>query len=185
MKPQELKQQFVELRAGGQSYSKIAEALHISKATCTAWEKELKADITRLKQEALNELYTSYGMAKEARIRRIGDTLRRIDSALQEADLSTIAPEKLLDYKLKYSQALREEFTGTSAPPAFEGGITPEELKAAFADVYERVRRGDITADQAGQELKALAAMLTTYEAVDTKGQIEALDAIISGRRAV
>lgn len=184
MKPQEIKLEFVRLRAEGQSYDKIAEALHISKATCTAWERELKADITRLQQEGLNELYHSYGMAKEARIRRIGDTLRRLDEALQEVDLSTIAPEKLLDFKLKYSQALKDEFTGLTPPPAFEQGGTPEEVQAAFTDIYARVRRGDITAEQAGQELKALTSLLQAYEAVETKERVDAIDAMISGRRA-
>lgn len=184
MKPQETKLEFVRLRAEGQSYDKIAEALHISKATCTAWERELKADITRLQQEGLNELYTSYGMAKEARIRRIGDTLQRIDTALEEADLTTVAPERLLDFKLKYTQALREEFTGLTPPPAMEAGGTPEEVQAAFTDIYTRVRRGDITADQAAQEAKTLSAILTAYQAVETKERVDAIDAIINGRRA-
>lgn len=184
MKPQETKLEFVRLRAEGQSYDKIAESLHISKATCTAWERELKADITRLQQEGLNELYTSYGMAKEARIRRIGDTLQRIDTALEEADLTTVAPERLLDFKLKYTQALREEFTGLTPPPAMEAGGTPEEVQAAFTDIYTRVRRGDITADQAAQEAKTLSAILTAYQAVETKERVDAIDAIINGRRA-
>ena len=42
MKPQETKTEFIKLRAEGKSYSYIAEALHISKSTCTAWETELK-----------------------------------------------------------------------------------------------------------------------------------------------
>lgn len=172
------------MRAEGQSYGKIAEALHISKATCTAWEREMKAEITRLQQEKLNELYSSYGMTKEARIRRIGETLRRIDAALQEADLSAIAPERLLDFKLKYSQALREEFTGTTQPPEFANGGTPEEVQAAFTDIYTRVRRGDITADQAGEELKALASMLKAYQAIELDERIDAIDTIINGRRA-
>lgn len=184
MKPQETKLEFVRLRAEGQSYDKIAEALHISKATCTAWERELKSDIARLQQEGLNELYTSYGMAKEARIRRIGDTLQRIDTALEEADLTTVAPERLLDFKLKYTQALREEFTGLTPPPAMEAGGTPEEVQAAFTDIYTRVRRGDITADQAAQEAKTLSAILTAYQAVETKERVDAIDAIINGRRA-
>lgn len=184
MKPQEMKRDFIRLRAEGQSYEKIAEALHISKATCTAWEREFKADITRLQQDALNELYTSYGMAKEARIRRIGDTLQRLEDALQAVDLTEIAPEKLLDFKLKYAQTLKEEFTGLTPPPVLEDGGTPDELQAAFTDIYARVRRGDITAEQAGQELKALAAILTAYQAVETKERVDAIDAIINGRRA-
>lgn len=184
MKPQEMKLDFIRMRAEGQSYEKIAQALHISKATCTAWEREMKADIAKLQQEGLNELYTAYGMAKEARIRRIGDTLQRIDTALGEADFTTVAPERLLDLKLKYQQALRDEFTGLTPPPPMENGGTPEELQAAFADIYARVRKGDITPEQAGQELKALTSILTAYQAVETKERIDAIDAMISGRRA-
>lgn len=184
MKPQEMRREFIRFRAEGQSYERIAEALHISKATCTAWERELKAEISRLQQEGLNELYTSYGMAKEARIRRIGDTLRRLDEALEEVDLTAIAPEKLLDYKLKYAQTLKEEFTGLTPPPMLDDGGTPEAIQSAFTDIYARVRRGDITAEQAGQEAKALSALLTAYQAVETKERVDAIDAIINGRRA-
>lgn len=184
MKPQEQKTEFVRLRAEGRSYSYIADTLHISKSTCSSWERELKTDISRLRQEGLNELYNAYGMAKEARIRRIGDTLRRIDDALREVDLTAIAPEKLLDFKLKYAQALKEEFTGLTPPPAMDNGGTPEELQAAFTDIYARVRRGDITPEQAGQELKALTPLFTAYQAVKDKESIDAIDAIISGRRA-
>lgn len=185
MKPQEMKLEFVRLRADGQSYDKIAKALHISKATCSAWEREFKADISRLQQEGLNELYQSYGMAKEARIRRIGGTLQQIETALQSADLSTMPPERLLDFKLKYAQALKEEFTGLTQPPTFTGRGEPKEVQAAFMDIYERVRRGDITAEQAGQELKALTSLLQAYEAVETKERIDAIDTMISGRRAL
>ena len=59
MKPNELKQQFIEARADGKSYSTIAGELHISKSTCTAWERELKDQIDALKKEQLNALCVS------------------------------------------------------------------------------------------------------------------------------
>ena len=183
MKPQDMKLDFIRMRAEGLSYDKIAEQLHISKATCNAWEKELKAEIGQLQQEALNGLYTSYGMAKEARIRRIGDTLRRVDEALASADLSEIAPEKLLDFKLKYSQALKEEFTGLTPPPDFQNGGTPEEIQAAFTDIYQRARRGDITGEQAGEEIKALTSILQAWQAVQAKERLDAIDAMLGGRK--
>ena len=48
MKPQEIKKEYVRLRAEGKSYSVIAEQLHISKSTCTKWERELSAQINEL-----------------------------------------------------------------------------------------------------------------------------------------
>ena len=65
-----------------------------------------------------------------------------------------------------------------------DNGGTPEELQAAFADIYARVRTGDITPEQAGQELKALSSLLTAYQAVETKERIDAIDSMINGRRA-
>ncbi len=83
MKPQEIKQEYVRLRAEGNSYSAICDQLHISKSTCTKWEKALASQIDELKRAELAELCESYSMTKEARIRRLGDTLEKINSALE------------------------------------------------------------------------------------------------------
>ena len=53
MKPAELKQEYIKLRAEGRAYSYIADKLHISKSTCTKWEKELEADIAQANRESL------------------------------------------------------------------------------------------------------------------------------------
>lgn len=102
MKPQEQKTEFIRLRAEGRSYSYIADTLHISKSTCSSWERELQDAIAELKQEQLNELYNSYAMTKEARVKKLGETLNGINEALDAVDLKEIPAEKLLDFKLKY-----------------------------------------------------------------------------------
>lgn len=71
MKTTEKKLEYVKLRASGKSFSTIASELSISKSTCSNWEKELKSQIESLKQEGLEELYTSYKMTKEARIEKL------------------------------------------------------------------------------------------------------------------
>lgn len=184
MKPQEMKTEFIRLRAEGKSYSAIADTLSISKSTCTAWERELKGEITQLKQEQLNELYSAYMMVKESRIKRLGDTLQGIEDALAEADLTQIAPEKLLDFKLKYTQALKEEYTGKGTPFTFDNGVSPGEIVSALGDLYARIRAGDVSAEQAGLEGRALDALLSASNASDVKERVDALDVIISGRGA-
>ena len=104
------KNDFILLRAEGRSYSFITQKLAISKTTCIKWNKELEEKILEQKQDNLNNLYKSYNLTKEARIERLGTTLKKIDSALENVDYSTIAPEKLLDFKLKYTQALKDEY---------------------------------------------------------------------------
>ena len=110
MKTTEIKNKFIALRAEGKSYADICKELCIAKATCSAWEKEFKAQIAELKQDQLDELINSYYMTQEARIKRLGDTLNQINDTLSTSDLSKLPPDKLLDFKLKYTMALKEEF---------------------------------------------------------------------------
>ena len=183
MKPQKQKTEFIMLRAEGKSYSAIAEQLHISKSTCTAWERELKDNIAELKQEQLEELYNSYFMTKEARIRKLGDTLENINTALEGVDLSTVAPEKLLDYKLKYMEALKEEYTGNTQVYRFCDEVRPQDIVAALRDLLNRVRAGDITPEQANRESSVIVNLLRAYDIVEVKAKLDALEAIMGGRR--
>jgi hypothetical protein len=171
------------LRAEGKSYSAIAEQLHISKSTCTAWERELKDNIAELKQEQLEELYNSYFMTKEARIRKLGDTLENINTALEGVDLSTVAPEKLLDYKLKYMEALKEEYTGNTQVYRFCDEVRPQDIVAALRDLLNRVRAGDITPEQANRESSVIVNLLRAYDVVEVKAKLDTLEAIMGGRR--
>lgn len=161
MKKQEQKTEFIRLRAEGRSLRAIAEEIGVSKSTLSEWEKELRAEVDRLRAENLEELYSSYGMAKEARIRRIGETLRRIDTALDAVDLSALSPEKLLDYKLKYQAALKEEYkTGAGADVSGEAGDTLEALRS----LYRRASAGDTSLPEAKIELAILDHVVDGYE---------------------
>lgn len=183
MKPQEQKAEFIRLRAEGKSYTAIADTLHISKSTCTAWERELRAAIAELKQEQLNELYTSYFMTKEARIKKLGDTLDGIDTALAGADLSQMPPEKLLEYKLKYTEALKGEYTGSGTPYQFTADkVEPQNIVTALADLLNRVRAGEVSPEQANRESTVIANLLRAYDTVEVKAKLDALEAVIGGR---
>lgn len=183
MKPQEQKTEFIKFRAEGKSYSVIADTLHISKSTCTAWERELKDAITELKQEQLNELYNSYYMTKEARIKKLGDTLDNINTALDGADLSQIPPEKLLEYKLKYTEALKGEYIGGGTPYQFKADkIKPKDIVTALGDLLNRVRAGEVTPEQANRESSVIANLLKAYDTVEVKEKLNALESVIDSR---
>ncbi len=182
MKPQEQKTEFIRLRAEGRSYSYIADTLHISKSTCSSWEKELQDAIAELKQEQLNELYSSYYMTKEARIKKLGETLNRINEALEAVDLSEIPAEKLLDFELKYTEALKEEYTGTGKPYSFSEKIEPKEIVEALGDLLERIRAGEVTAEQASRESTVIANLLKAYDTVEVKAKLDALESLIGSR---
>lgn len=183
MKPQELKNEYIRLRAEGRSYDYIAKELHISKSTCSKWEKTLEAEIAQIKKDELNALYDSYHMKKEDHIKKLGDTLEKVEDALEKADLTEVAPEKLLDYKLKYTDALHKEYTGTE--PAFKLGdtIDPTDIVRALGDLLNRVRAGEVTMEQANKESMIISNLLKAYETVEVKAKLDQLEALVGGYR--
>ena len=167
MKSLETKQEFIRRRANRESYATIADALNISKSTCSAWESELSAEIALQRQDNLNALYSAYGMTKAARIERLGQTLKRIDDALSEVDLTTLPPEKLLELKLKYAAAMKDEYTGAAEAlplPADRG--TDEGVYYATADLFQRLRDGEITEQHAKAELQTTQAMSKAHNSL-------------------
>lgn len=180
MKPTEVKLQYVKLRAEGKSYSFIVEALNISKSTCSKWERELADEIDELKRAELTELYESYGMSKEARIRTLGGILGKIDKALEQADFSEIDTAKLLDYKLKYMEALKGEAVGKRL--ANPSGLQAGDILAAVTDLLNRTRDGEITIDQAQRESLILGNLLKAYDATEIKAKLDGIEAVIGSR---
>lgn len=109
----ELKAQFIELRAKGLSYAKIAKRLKLSRNTLASWSQELEAEIASLKAMELESLQEQYFLLKEGRIRLLGETLKALQQELQKRDLSSVATDKLLDMWLKVFQELKEEQVDT------------------------------------------------------------------------
>lgn len=183
MKPAETRAEFIKLRAEGKSYSFIGEKLSISKDTCHRWEQELSEAIAELKREQMEELYTAYKMTKEARIRRLGDTLENIDTALSQVDLRTVPPEKLLDFKLKYTEALRGEYTGSQRVLKLGDSTDASVIVKALSDLLERVRSGDVTTEQAQKESAVLAQLIKAYDMVELRAKLETLEGILESRK--
>lgn len=107
----ELQGQFVELRAKGYSYSKIAKRLRISKGTLANWNQELEAEIASLKAMELEALQEQYYLLKEGRIRLLGEQVKAIRQELGKRSFSDVPTDKLLDLLLRYQDKLKEEFT--------------------------------------------------------------------------
>lgn len=176
------KTEFIRLRAEGKSYGYIAKELGMSKDTCSRWERELSEKIAELKSQNLDELYESFYMTKEARVKKLGNTLSRIDNALEQADLSEMEPKELLDYKLKYTDALKKEYIPTVQGQPLKEGFNSEDIMNAVADLLNRVRNGDVTAEQANRESLVLSNLLKAYDSVIVQQKLDALEAVVQGR---
>lgn len=181
MKSTAVKGEFIQRRAEGQSYDTIAQALKISKSTCSAWEAELGAQIALRKQQELNDLYNQYGLVKTARIKRLGDTLAKIDEAIEAVDLTQIPPEKLLRLKLEYARELRDEYKGSAeALLPDEGSATDSNVYFVLVNIYNRLSSGEISVQQAKVELEALQQLKGAFDRAtsedlfaDLKGHVD------------
>ena len=172
--------EFIKLRAKGLSLRQCGEALGTNKDTCNKWDRELKAQIAKHKSERLQDVYTEYGMYKEARIKALGTALNNIDTELSSRDLSDVSTDKLLDYKLKYTTALSEEYVPI-APQTDEGReLDAKEIIRRLDDLYTRVRSGETTKDQASTELVVLGGMLRAYDTTELEEKMDKLRRAIS-----
>jgi hypothetical protein len=109
MKDQETKEKFVELRAKGLSFDRIAAELETSKQTLINWAKEFENEISNLKKVELEALQEKYYMLKSQRIELFGEKLKAIKGELDKRNLSDIPTDKLFDLFMKCFHQLNEE----------------------------------------------------------------------------
>ena len=103
------KERFIELRAKGWSFDKIAKETGKAKQTLIDWSKELQDEIANLKAMELEALYQSYYLLKENRLQTFGTMLTRIKEEVERRDLSDVPTDKLLELLLKYNSQVKEE----------------------------------------------------------------------------
>ena len=103
------KQRFIDLRAKGWSFDKIAKELGKAKQTLIDWSKELQDEIANCKASELESLYESYYLLRENRLQTFGAMLAKIKEEALKRDLSDVPTDKLLDLLLKYNNQVKDE----------------------------------------------------------------------------
>jgi transcriptional regulator len=105
----ETKERFIELRAKGWSFDKIAKELGKAKQTLIDWSKELQDEIANRKALELEALYESYYLLKEAKIKKYGAILSKITNELESRDFNKVPTGRLLELYLLYFERLSQE----------------------------------------------------------------------------
>ena len=103
------KERFIELRAKGWSFDKIAKEMGKAKQTLIDWSKELQDEIANLKALELETVYEKYHLLKENRLQIFGEILIKIKKEVDNRDLSKVPTDKLLELFLKYNSQIKEE----------------------------------------------------------------------------
>ena len=110
MKDQETKDKFVELKARGLSFARIAEELGVSKQTLITWSKEFEQEIAHLRAIELDALYDRFYLSKEKTIELFGERLKSIKEELEKRDLKELSTKELLALVPRYYSILKESY---------------------------------------------------------------------------
>ena len=177
------KSQFVQLRAKGLSYAKIAKELKVSTSTLTNWNQELHEEIAEAKAMELEALQEEYFMLKEGRIRLLGGQLKTIQEEISGRDLSKVSTEKLMELQLRYFGELKTEHVATAMENKTGIKLDSKEIAEQLQVVLERYKAGEIDESQAKLEQAMLQSMLRAIEQTELATKLERLEAIVQSRR--
>jgi hypothetical protein len=188
----EVKAQFIKMRAKGLSIRATAKTLKLSPQTLSNWQAELEEEIAGLKAIELESLYEQYHLLKEHRIQILGSQLQNIKDELSKRDLSEVPTDKLLDIQLKYLDDIRKEYvelkllsdkdiealrnkTGTKLDSQ---GITVE-----IYQTFLRFKAGLIDIVRANREITILQNMLKAEDQTTLQKKLEWLESILDVRK--
>jgi hypothetical protein len=177
------KSQFVQLRAKGLSYAKIAKELRVSTGTLTNWNQELQEEIAQAKAMELEALQEEYFVLKEGRIRLLGGQLRAIQEEISGRDLSKVSTERLMDLQLRYFGELKTEYVATPAEDRIGTKLNSEDIAEQLQLVLERYKAGQIDEAQAKQEQLILQSMLKAIEQTELVARLEKIESVVNARR--
>lgn len=109
MKDNETRQKFIEMRAKGISFDKIAKELKIAKTTLIDWSKVYLTEIDNLKAIELEALQEQFYLTKTERIKLLGEIVERFRREIKKRNLSDVPTDKLIDSYGKTINQLKQE----------------------------------------------------------------------------
>jgi len=107
----ELKEKFIELRASGLSYDKVAKELKVNKSTLIDWGKRHSTTILNLKNIRLETLDKKFLISREESLKTTKQFYRKMRKILLSRDLKDIPTEKLIKLYLNISEKLEDPET--------------------------------------------------------------------------
>jgi len=192
----EKKVQFVSFRAKGFSYAKIAKKLGVAKSTLANWNAELEEEITTLRAMELESLMEQFYLAKEGRIKLLGNILRDLVSELQKRQLNKLSTDKLLDLFLKYFTELKTEFIELRPLSQTERRNLKNQkdkigtklnktnqVSGELKNILLRLRSGIISNEQASRELAILLALLKANDQEEIVEKVNRIQTILEARK--
>jgi len=135
MKKQNLKEEFIRLRALGISYDKIARTINISKPTLLKWSQECSDQIANELYLNTDSLLDQYCVIKTSRIEAFAGCLKKAMEELSKRDFSSLPTKELLSITLLLESKLKAEADSIKYVPD-RGGLSRELFDDHFPTSY-------------------------------------------------
>ena len=104
----ETKQQFVSLRAKGNSFQKIADELGVSKQTLISWSHALQSDIHNLRSLEYDNLLFQYQLNRENQIKIFSELIHKVTTELDSRNLAELTTDKVILLYFKIMDGLKD-----------------------------------------------------------------------------
>jgi len=183
---EEIKQEFINLRAKGYSIRHIAKELKRSPQTVLNWDGDFNEEISKLKAVALESLYEQYYLTKEHRLKEISEQLAAIKKELSDRDLSDVSTERLMELNLRYLERAEKEYIEPKFLTKNNRVMAKLDSRDISFELYHlllRFRSGAIDATEVSKETSILQAMLKAEEQGDIQEKVEELKLLLEGNK--
>jgi transposase len=109
MKDKQKQEKFIELRAKGLSFNKIAEEIDVSKPTLIKWSRDLYKEIANFEYLETQSLIEQYKISRSKKIETLTKKLSEIYSILEEYDIKSLSLKELIALKDNLENQLTTE----------------------------------------------------------------------------
>ena len=133
MKDHETVQRFIELRAQGLSFARIAQELAVSKNTLIEWSRSHQFEIQNLRSIETELLAERCFASRQQRWESLARHLARLDEELAKRDLSQVPTARLFHL----ASLLRAEVHRETAPLRFSSSALDVREKARYEKILD------------------------------------------------
>jgi len=123
-------EEFIKLRAEGNSYDSISRQINISKPTLISWSKKFKIDLHNLSEIKRESVREQFAISKLNRLEVLSEQLKKARLQLKERDYSDIPTVQLLNIIIRIEERLaNEESDGIIFKEEYEDSFLFSEMK--------------------------------------------------------
>ncbi len=118
-------ERFIELRARGLSFDKIAEETGTSKPTLLKWQAQYSEELTQAQYIELQNILSSFGVMRRNRVevfsQLLGEGLKELKKRASSKEMQGIETDKLLSLVLTLQNTLEKELGRGKVSMVVEG----------------------------------------------------------------